>query len=67
MKISKYLLYIKHSDIMENNSGNTYQSPFWEEFEWQKQNYPEIYNLDKINGAYSTPFVLLRRFSKYFP
>ncbi len=48
MKINKYLLYIKHSDIMENNSGNTYQNPFWEEYEWQKQNYPEIYNLDKI-------------------
>lgn len=48
MKINKYLLYIKHSDIMENNSGKTYQNPFWEECEWQKQNYPEIYNLDKI-------------------
>ena len=48
MKINKYLLYIKHSDIMENNSGNTQQNPFWEECEWQKQNYPEIYNLDKI-------------------
>ena len=47
MKINKYLLYIKHSDIMENNSANTYQNPFWEEFEWQKQNYPEIYNLGK--------------------
>ena len=48
MKISKYLLYIKHIDVMENNSGNTQQTPFWEEYEWQKQNYPEIYNLDKI-------------------
>ena len=47
MKISKYLLYIKHIDGMENNSGSTNQNPLWEVFEWQRQNYPEIYNLGK--------------------
>lgn len=47
MKISKYLLYIKHIDVMENNSGSTNQNPLWEVFEWQMQNHPEIYNQGK--------------------
>ena len=32
---------------MENNSGSTNQNLLWEVYEWQKQNYPEIYNLGK--------------------
>ena len=32
---------------MENNSGSTNQNPLLEVYEWQRQHYPEIYNLGK--------------------
>lgn len=32
---------------MENNSGSTNQNLLLEVYEWQRQNYPEIYNLGK--------------------
>lgn len=32
---------------MENNSGSTQKNFFWEIYEWQRQNHPEIYNQGK--------------------
>ena len=32
---------------MENNSGSTNQNLLLKVYEWQRQNYPEIYNLGK--------------------